>query len=149
MSNKSHHGATNPNWRGGKTEHPLYHTYNDMVRRCSSPNHARFADYGGRGITVCDRWREDFWNFVADMGERPAGRSLDRTDNDRGYSPENCRWATAQEQRANRRRQRPKAECKSGHEFTPENTSMTTDGKRRCKTCVNQWARDARARRAA
>jgi hypothetical protein len=96
----------NSNWRGGKTFHPLYNTYLDMVARCYRPTHQRYRDYGGRGITVCERWRADFWAFVTDMGERPVGRSLDRRKNDDGYSAENCRWATAIEQRANRRPQR-------------------------------------------
>jgi len=97
------HGNLNPKWRGGKSSHPLYDLYYDMVGRCHRPTHARYANYGGRGITVCERWRADFWAFVADMGERPDGLTLDRRDNDAGYSPNNCRWATHKEQVHNRR----------------------------------------------
>lgn len=102
--NIDHAGDANPNWRGGKTWHPLYHTYHDMVARCSRPTHKRFPDYGGRGITVCERWRADFWTFVADMGERPSGLTLDRRDNSGPYAPDNCRWATYATQSQNRRR---------------------------------------------
>lgn len=159
MSQASEWGPDNPNWRGGKSFHPLYLIYNDMVARCQRPTHLRYADYGGRGITVCQRWlgRQGFWNFVTDMGPRPAGLTpggraaytLDRRDNDGPYSPENCRWATTTQQRHNRRPQRLKARCKSGHEFTEQNTTFTVDGKRRCRTCVNRWAREAKHRRKA
>lgn len=126
----------------------IYWIWSDMVGRCTRPTHTRYASYGGRGITVCDRWM-DVANFYADMGDRPAGRSLDRTDNDKGYSPDNCRWATAKEQRANRRPMKRRATCKAGHEYTPENTRITRTKKRACRACGREYARQARMRRAA
>lgn len=76
-----------------------------MLRRCYDPEHPRYADWGGRGIRVCARWHE-YPNFLADMGTRPTGRTLDRKDNEGDYEPGNCRWATPKEQQANRRNSR-------------------------------------------
>lgn len=74
-----------------------------MVDRCTNPKHGYYEYYGARGITVCDRWR-NYENFLADMGERPEGTTLDRIDNDGNYEPGNCRWATWDEQGANKRK---------------------------------------------
>lgn len=109
-------GDRNSNWRGGKTFHPLYAVYVAMIGRCHNPRNRSFSRYGGRGIIVCDRWREDFWAFVRDIGPRPEGvipgtrralYSIDRINNDGPYSPDNCRWATPQMQSDNARRRSP------------------------------------------
>lgn len=82
---------------------PTYRSWCAMHVRCGSPRHPAFHRYGGRGITVCDRWkgRGGFDAFLSDMGIRPPGRTLDRINNDGKYEPGNCRWSTPKEQRAN------------------------------------------------
>ena len=74
-----------------------------MRQRCQDPNRPDYVYYGARGITVCERW-QTFDNFLADMGERPEGMTLDRVDNDGPYEPGNCRWATLSQQQKNQRR---------------------------------------------
>lgn len=106
-----------------KTKHPLFQTWIAMIRRCGDPRSKGYENYGARGITVCERWRADFWAFVADMGERPSPKhTIERIKNDGHYAPDNCRWATDAEQKMNTRR----------------NTLVTFKGK---TLPVTEWAR--------
>jgi hypothetical protein len=107
--------------RGRKTC-PVYKAWQNIISRCHNPRKPDFARYGARGITVCDRWRESFENFLADMGERPSPKhSIDRIDNNGNYEPGNCRWATNSEQQRNKR----------------TNRLITIDG---ITHCVVEWA---------
>ena len=90
----------------GRTRHYLYSTWASLRNRCLNPKSRYYKNYGGRGITVCDRWLDHahgFENFLEDMGDRPNGCSLDRIDNNKGYGPENCRWADRVTQNLNKR----------------------------------------------
>jgi hypothetical protein len=81
-----------------------YHIWNSLIQRCVNKNATSYPRYGGRGITVCDRWLDSFVNFLEDMGKSPDGYQIDRIDNNRGYSPDNCRWVTPKENSRNTRK---------------------------------------------
>ncbi len=106
----------------GMHESPTYKSWRSMIRRCEAPGDISYPRYGGRGISVCDRWRASFQAFLDDMGERPSkAYQLDRIDNNGSYENENCRWATRKEQARNRRSQ----------------TILTFNGE---SLCVSEWA---------
>lgn len=107
----------------GMTESVEYKTWTRMRSRCTSPTCREWPHYGGRGITICERW-EAFENFYQDMGPRPKGHSIDRIDNDGNYEPANCRWATVDQQLRNKRTV----------------TKITLNGE---TLCLAEWARRA------
>lgn len=103
-------GCLHKEWLSGlrathrKSGGPTYSSWSAMRARCRNPNNKHYADYGGRGITVCARW-DNFENFLADMGEKPSARySIERRENNRGYEPDNCYWAFAKAQARNTRK---------------------------------------------
>jgi hypothetical protein len=106
----------------GLSNHPAFSSWNSMMSRCFNPLNPAFHHYGGRGISVCERWKS-VENFIADMGDRPKGTSIERIDNSKGYSPENCKWATQTEQLRN----------------TRSNVLLTFNGETKCLT---QWAEE-------
>lgn len=119
---KATHGATR--LTADLVDRRLYGVWREMIRRCERVNSRSYAKYGARGITVCERWRQSFAAFLADMGRPPSpGLSIDRIDNSRGYSPDNCRWASSKEQSRNRR----------------DNVQITVGDKTQCLTA---WAED-------
>lgn len=85
----------------GMKNTPTYRSWRAMKTRCLNKNHGYYWRYGGRGITICQRWLNSFSNFLADMGERPVGKTLDRINNDGNYEPTNCRWADRKTQSEN------------------------------------------------
>lgn len=134
--NTKHGGAK----RSGRA--PEYYAWHHMLRRCRDPKSTDFKNYGGRGIAVCDRWN-NFAAFAADMGARPSpNHTIERKNNDAGYSPENCVWATRKEQAGNRRKRKLAATCRAGHAMQGENVYLRPDGKRGCRTCRQMNMRD-------
>lgn len=115
-------GVTHGQTRGEKCT-SAYAVWKDLLRRCYNPNATNYERYGGRGITVCDSWRESFENFYRDMGDAPKGLQLDRMDNSAGYSPENCRWITRLENMRN----------------TRANINLTWNGKTQC---LSAWVEE-------
>ena len=114
-------------YQGGRYQQgstSAYRAWANMKCRCTNEKHSQYQDYGGRGITVCDRW-DDFDAFFEDMGHPPPGLSLDRIDNDGNYEPTNCRWATIMTQVNNQRVR------KNTHFVTYEGTTLS----------LSDWAR--------
>ncbi len=87
----------------GHSRSRTYQSWAAMIQRCTNPRNLNWRHYGGRGIAICQRWRESFASFLADMGERPRGGTLDRRNTNGNYEPENCRWSSRSEQQANKR----------------------------------------------
>lgn len=113
-----------------------YATWSAMRARCNNPHVRNYKNYGGRGIVCCSRW-DVFTNFLADMGERPLGMSLDRIDNDGPYEAANCRWSTPIAQASNRRKRITQTNCRRcGGKF-----DLFVPGKPRCTSCRRALSR--------
>jgi len=111
---KRKHGAANT---------PEHTAWKMLKQRCLNPRCNQYKNYGARGIKVCDRWMNSFENFIKDMGKRPAGMSIERKDNSKGYEPDNCVWAT------------DKAQCRNKR----NNTMITAFGK---TLCIAEWSEE-------
>lgn len=99
----------------GLSDTPEYSTWENMKQRCYNPKASYYNRYGGRGIRVCDQWKQSFLQFLEDMGERPSlDYSIERIDNDGDYTPENCKWATQKEQNMNQKPRKRQHNNKTG-----------------------------------
>lgn len=124
-----------------------YRSWMAMTKRCRSKRGQRhWKYYNGRGIRVCRRWlgKSGFANFLADMGERPRGKTIDRLDSNGNYEPTNCRWATSFQQQENKRPRTLRTHCLRGHELTSANVYVRVNGRRQCLKCMRcaaaSWA---------
>lgn len=127
---------------------PTYETWRGMIHRCHNPKAGNWSRYGAKGVTVCDRWRygeggmSGFACFLADMGERPEGMTLDRERGHLGYCKDNCRWATREEQNANRvLANSMKDRCPHGHPYDGDNLYRRPNGHRVCRCCSKERRR--------
>lgn len=128
-----------------------YNTWRGMIERCGNPRHIGYKYYGARGISVCAQWRKSFATFLADMGPRPRGCSIDRIDSDGNYEPTNCRWSTPSGQRTNQRPYdesvRVRRSWETGKRSKVSHARGDLSGKRFGRLLVLQYAetRDKRA----
>jgi hypothetical protein len=100
------YGEDHPQYRHGMRQTRVYRIWNAMRQRCHNPNQPHYVRYGGKGVRVCKKWREDFMAFYKDMGDPPSDKhSIDRINPSGNYEPRNCRWATASQQNRNKRKE--------------------------------------------
>lgn len=132
-------GKRNPNYKHGFTGTPTFRCWQDMQQRCYNPLNKDWEYYGGRGILVCNSWIDSFATFLDDMGVRPKGRTLDRIHGDRGYSKDNCRWATPLQQSRNRRKDYNRGETNSHSILSLEDVEVIRNSDETAKTLAKQF----------